>query len=207
MKNRAAVPTALSPAKGPSTHRTGGWRSQRFGFGVATRYSCTCWELNPGPPSLYWLACPDPILLQKDGYKFTVAHFKVLPWHSPEESSDWILGFVKMFSYLKMTFFWDMSLLEVHRRFRGHYCLRETIAVMMEAVSTSEMSLNVWDQTAQCTRRLSFLCSPQSEIDILFITSWNTRRCSGFKIKWNNSSDMFVAGFWIVAAQNLVGIS
>jgi hypothetical protein len=28
---------------------------------------------------------------------------------------------------------------------------------------------------------------------ILF-TSWNTRRCSGFKIKWKNSSDMFVAG-------------
>jgi hypothetical protein len=37
-------------------------------------------------------------------------------------------------------------------------------------------------------------------------TSWNTRRCSGFKIKWKNSSDMFVAGFWILAAPNLVGI-
>jgi hypothetical protein len=37
-------------------------------------------------------------------------------------------------------------------------------------------------------------------------TIWNTRRCSGFKIKWKNSSDMFVAGFWIVATPNLVGI-
>jgi hypothetical protein len=40
----------------------------------------------------------------------------------------------------------------------------------------------------------------------LFYTSWNTRRCSGFKIRWKNSSDMFVAGFWIVATPNLVGI-
>jgi hypothetical protein len=38
------------------------------------------------------------------------------------------------------------------------------------------------------------------------LTSWNTRRCSGFKIKWKNPSDMFVAGFWIVATQNVVGI-
>jgi hypothetical protein len=40
----------------------------------------------------------------------------------------------------------------------------------------------------------------------LLKTSWNSRRCSGFKIKWKNSSDMFVAGFWIVATPNLVGI-
>jgi hypothetical protein len=37
-------------------------------------------------------------------------------------------------------------------------------------------------------------------------TSWNTRRCSGFKIKWKNSSDMFVAGFWIVVRPNLYWI-
>jgi hypothetical protein len=41
---------------------------------------------------------------------------------------------------------------------------------------------------------------------ILEVSSWNTRRCSGFKIKWKNSSDMFLAGFWIVATPNLVGI-
>jgi hypothetical protein len=41
---------------------------------------------------------------------------------------------------------------------------------------------------------------------IIISTSRNTRRCSGFKIKWKNSSDMFVAGFWIVATPNLVGI-
>jgi hypothetical protein len=40
----------------------------------------------------------------------------------------------------------------------------------------------------------------------LYFTSWNTRRCSGFKIKWKNSSDMFVIGFWIFATPNLVGI-
>jgi uncharacterized MAPEG superfamily protein len=41
---------------------------------------------------------------------------------------------------------------------------------------------------------------------IYIYTSRNTRRCSGFKIKWKNSSDMFVVGFWIVGTQNLVVI-
>jgi hypothetical protein len=41
---------------------------------------------------------------------------------------------------------------------------------------------------------------------VISLTIWNTRRCSGFKIKWKNSSDMFVAGFWIVATPHLVGI-
>jgi hypothetical protein len=35
---------------------------------------------------------------------------------------------------------------------------------------------------------------------VIFSTSWNTQR----KVK--NSSDMFVAGFWIVATHNLVWI-
>jgi hypothetical protein len=45
-----------------------------------------------------------------------------------------------------------------------------------------------------------------NEVFILYDTSWNTRRCSGFKKKWKNSSDIFVAGFWIVATPSLVWI-
>jgi hypothetical protein len=43
---------------------------------------------------------------------------------------------------MKMTAFWDIvpcSLVEVDRRFRGAYCLHHQIALLMEAVCTSEM--------------------------------------------------------------------
>jgi hypothetical protein len=45
-------------------------------------------------------------------------------------------------SIMKMAVFWDVtpySLVEVYRRFKSSYCL---IALMMEAVSTSETSVN-----------------------------------------------------------------
>jgi hypothetical protein len=57
-----------------------------------------------------------------------------------------------------------------------------------------------------CTQKVR----PGIMIDISFpkyiFTSWNTRRCSGFKKKWKNSSDMFVAVSWIVATPSLVWI-
>jgi hypothetical protein len=46
---------------------------------------------------------------------------------------------------MKTTAFWDIttcSLVEVDRLFRGAYCL---IALMMEAVSTSETSVNFYE--------------------------------------------------------------
>jgi hypothetical protein len=48
---------------------------------------------------------------------------------------------------MKMTAFYDVepcSLVEVDRHFRGYYCL---IALMMEAVSTSETSVNFYETT------------------------------------------------------------
>jgi hypothetical protein len=48
---------------------------------------------------------------------------------------------------MKMTVFWDVatcSLVEVYRRFRGAYC---DIALMMEAESTSETSVNFYQTT------------------------------------------------------------
>jgi hypothetical protein len=54
--------------------------------------------------------------------------------------------------------FWDVapcSRVEVNRRFRGAYCLHHGAALMMEAVHTSEMSMNFQrDYTALHPRRL-----------------------------------------------------
>jgi hypothetical protein len=58
---------------------------------------------------------------------------------------------------------------------------------------------------AGCRPPWVFIRHTQSS-EVYIITSWNSRRCSGFKIKWKNSSDMFVTGFWIFATLNLVGI-
>jgi hypothetical protein len=56
----------------------------------------------------------------------------------------------------KMAVFWFVapcSLVEVYRRFRGAYCLHHecSIALMMEAASTSEMSVNFY-QTTRCNK-------------------------------------------------------
>jgi hypothetical protein len=52
-----------------------------------------------------------------------------------------------------MTIFWDIapcSLVETDRHFRGAYCLNlQGNALMMDAVNTSEMSINLY-QTAWC---------------------------------------------------------
>jgi hypothetical protein len=51
---------------------------------------------------------------------------------------------------MKMTFFWDIALcglVEDERRFRGAYCPHHQGALMMEAVSTSETSVNLYDTT------------------------------------------------------------
>jgi hypothetical protein len=80
--------------------------------------------------------------------------------------------------------FWDispLSFVEVDRIFIGAYCLH--------LQGDWNASLLQRDYTA-----------------LYSYTSWNTRRCSGFKIKWKNSSGMFVTGFWIFATPNLVGI-
>jgi hypothetical protein len=48
---------------------------------------------------------------------------------------------------VKMTAFWNVapcSLVEIDRRFRGAYCLHHQIALVIEAVSTSETSVNFY---------------------------------------------------------------
>jgi hypothetical protein len=56
-----------------------------------------------------------------------------------------------MAASLKMTTFWDIalcSLVEVEQRFRGSYCRHHAlIALMMEAVRTSETSVNFYETT------------------------------------------------------------
>jgi hypothetical protein len=47
---------------------------------------------------------------------------------------------------MKVTVLWDVascSFVEIDRRFRGAYCLHHLIALMMEAASTSETSVNI----------------------------------------------------------------
>jgi hypothetical protein len=54
---------------------------------------------------------------------------------------------------MEMTVFWDgalCSLVEVYRRFRGPCCLHhqgDECALMMEAASTTEMSVNFYQTT------------------------------------------------------------
>jgi hypothetical protein len=51
---------------------------------------------------------------------------------------------------MKTTVFCDIalcSLVEVYRRFRGAYCLGHEDALMVEAVSTSETSVNFYQTT------------------------------------------------------------
>jgi hypothetical protein len=51
---------------------------------------------------------------------------------------------------MKMTVFWDVApcgLVEVDRHFRGAYCLHHQVALMVEAVSTSETSVNFYETT------------------------------------------------------------
>jgi hypothetical protein len=51
---------------------------------------------------------------------------------------------------MKMAVFWvatPYSLVEVYRRFRGTFYLQHTIAEMMEAASTCEMLVNLYQTT------------------------------------------------------------
>jgi hypothetical protein len=52
---------------------------------------------------------------------------------------------------LKRPAFWDVAMyskIDTDRRFRGDYCLHQ-ISLMMEAISTSETSVNIYQTTRQ----------------------------------------------------------
>jgi uncharacterized protein (DUF305 family) len=70
---------------------------------------------------------------------------------------------------LKITIFWDAapcSLVKIDLRFRGAYCHHHQGALMMEAVSTSEMSDNSYEATQR---------------NIPEDSHYHTRRCENLK--------------------------
>jgi hypothetical protein len=76
-----------------------------------------------------------------------------------------------------MAVFWIVapcSLVEVYRRFRGPCCLHHQVALMMEAASTSEMSVNFYQTTRRCNPEDSH---PQ------FITPSSVRVVSSFAMR------------------------
>jgi hypothetical protein len=100
-----------------------------------------------------------------------------------------------------MTVCWDVaqcSVVEVYRRFRGAYCLHHQgdkwlIALMMEAVSTSETSINVY----QTTRR-----------NVPEESRYQTRHCENLKshVPTFSSTSILVPGFrfakWLISTEH-----
>jgi DNA topoisomerase VI subunit B len=77
---------------------------------------------------------------------------------------------------MKFRIFWDMlpsSQVDVDRRFRGAYCLHHQGALMIEAVRTTETSVNIYSTTRQHIpedSKLHYNFASNSSIDKLLET-------------------------------------
>jgi hypothetical protein len=114
----------------------------------------------------------------------------------------------RIFSYLLLIIY-RMHTLQLQINALNYYisiCVKVTRMLYFEMQGKSTLLQEPATIIMGRVNMVILMVSLVSRICLLLLTSWNTRSCSGLKIKWWNSSDMFVAEFCIVTTPNLVGI-
>jgi hypothetical protein len=128
-------------------------------------------------------------------------------WEQVEETDGVRILSIQYLKYLKGCLICRKILRHGSSCFTSHPKMRNFMALQNPSPRPGLKLRDLDPTTSSITttppRRLSLKIK---ETVFLLHTSWNTRRCSGFKKKWTNSSDMFVAGFWIVATPSFVWI-